>query len=130
MRHLLTLFLLTVGASACASDVVAGSDIAPILEASSEDHFDEARLARYNIEVYSGGGIPGTQGASFVVENYREVLQIIVDQCELGRTILVQATDGVSLLAILKNDLTDKQLGCIKEKEQPGVRLKDWGTNG
>lgn len=86
--------------------------------------------ARYNIEVYSGGGIPGSAGANFYVKDYRQVLQAIVDRCKLGRTVLVQATDGVSLLAIMNDDLTGTQIDCIKASEQPGLRFKDWGTNG
>lgn len=102
----------------------------PIQTQPSEDDFDAAMHARYNIEVYSGGGIPGSPGANFRVANYRQVLQTIVDRCELGRTVLVQATDGVSLLAIMDNDLSDKQIACIKDSEQPGVTLRDWGTRG
>lgn len=114
----------------CASGNATRSGTEPIVEASSEQHFDEARQARYNIEVYSGRGIPGSAGADFFVKDYKTVLQTIVDRCNLGRTVLVQASDGVSLLAIMDNDLTKKKIACIKENEQPGVRFKDWGTDG
>jgi len=114
--------------TACAGQV--GAQNVAIVEAQSEDDFDTARQARWNIEVYSGGGIPGSSGAGVIVKDYRQVLQTTVDRCKLGRTVLVQATDGVSLLAIMNNDITQAQINCIKESEQPGLRLKDWGTNG
>jgi hypothetical protein len=100
-----------------------------IVEAQSEDDFDAARLARWNIEVYSGLGLPGSPGAQVYIVDYKNVLQSIVDRCKLGRTVLVQATDGVSLLAIMDDDLSQVQLDCIKASEQPGLRLKDWMTN-
>ena len=111
----------------CAGQV--GAQTNAIVEAQSEDDFDTARLARWNIEVYSSPGIPGSTGASFYIKDYKNVLQGIADRCKLGHTMLVQATDGVSLLAIMNDDLSREQLDCIKESEQPGLRLKDWGTN-
>ncbi|MEO1221647.1 MAG: hypothetical protein AAFY42_09920 [Pseudomonadota bacterium] len=114
--------------AACAGQV--GAQNVAIVDAQSEEDFDKARQARWSIEVYSGGGIPGSPGASVIVSDYHQVLQSIVDRCKLGRTVQVQATDGVSLLAIMNDDLSQEQLDCIKESEQPGLRLKDWGTNG
>ena len=127
MRALLAL-IIALALSACAGPLSAQS--VPIKQAETEDDFDKAQYTRWNIEVYSGLGLPGSPGADQYIKDYLEVLQAIVDQCELGATILTQATDGVSLLAILNDDLTDKQLACVRDKERVGLRLVDWGTRG
>lgn len=103
---------------------------APIVKATTEDQFDDAMRARWNIEVLSGGGIPGSAGADNYIRDADSVLQNIVDRCQLGQTILVRATDGVSLLAILEKKLSPTQISCIRSFERPGLTLKDRGNDG
>lgn len=119
---------LTVSLFACAASD--SGESVPITTAQTQDEAGDTMHARWNIEVYSGQGIPGSPGAQLYIPDYLEVLQGIVDECELGETVLVQATDGVSLLVIMNNDLSDAQISCVRDKERPGLRLVDWGTDG
>ncbi|MEP0392503.1 MAG: hypothetical protein ABJ205_07360 [Erythrobacter sp.] len=128
MNRLLFASVLIVPIAACAASADNGS--VPIYEAQTADEVGESMQVRYSIEVTSGRGIPGSPGADFYVKDYKNVLQTIVDRCKLGRTVLVQATDGVSLLTIMNNDLSDTQITCVKDSEQPGLRLKDAGIRG
>jgi len=101
----------------------------PIQVAQTADEAEDTMHARWNIEVRSGRSI-GSTASQVMISDYMTVLQGIVDRCELGRTVLVQATDGVSILAIMDDNITDDQIACIKESERPGLRLVDWGTDG
>ncbi len=119
---------LAAALTACASN--ASAETTPITVAQTADDAEDTMHARWNIEVRSGHGIPGSPGADQYIANYLEVLQEIVDRCKLGETVLVQATDGVSLLAILNDKLSDTQIECVRGSERPGLRLIDWGTDG
>ncbi len=114
--------------TACASN--ASAETTPITVAQAADEAEDTMHARWNIEVHSGAGIPGSPGADQYIADYLEVLQEIVDRCKLGASVLVQATDGVSLLAIRNDKLSDGQIDCIRQSERPGLRLVDWGTDG
>ncbi len=125
--HKLTSIALPLLATACANAAGAGAGPVPISQASSEADFELARAARYSVEVYSGRGLPGSPGADQYIADYLTVLQDVVDTCALGETVLVQATDGVSILAITDNDLSENQVACIRGKERPGLSLRDRG---
>ena len=99
----------------------------PIKDARTSEEFEAALNARWRISISSGPGLPGSPGAGQFVADYRKVLQGIVDECELGETLLVQATDGVSVLAILNEPSADK-VACIKQNEGPGLIFQDRGA--
>lgn len=120
--------LFALALTACASN--ASAEGVPITVAQTADEAEDTMHARWNIEVHSGPGIPDSPGADQYIADYLEVLQEIVDRCKLGKTVLVQATDGVSLLAIMNNKLSDGQIDCIRQSERPGLRLVDRGADG
>ncbi|MEL6529344.1 MAG: hypothetical protein AAGK01_04005 [Pseudomonadota bacterium] len=124
----LSLTIVAASLAACADN--ASAEPTPITVAQTSDEAEDTMHARWNIEVHSGRGIPGSPGADQYIANYLEVLQEIVDRCKIGKTVLVQATDGVSLLAIMNDDLSEDQIACVRTSERPGLRLVDWGTNG
>ena len=126
IRAALPLFMLVAALAGCASPLSAES--APIRQAQTEQEFAAAIAARWSIEVYSGGGIPGTAGADVIVPDYLSVLQAIVDECQLGASLLVHATEGVSLLSILNDDLSPDQVACIRGKQRVGLRLNAKGS--
>ena len=99
------------------------------------ERFEDARERRecfyrdtetnWSIEIYESGGIPGTPGADLVVPNAFQVLQGIVDRCELGSAYFLRATDGVAHLYVGHPDLTPKQIDCIRSAERPGLWLRE-----
>ncbi len=120
---------LFVSSSACAAPAKQEQYLIEDYDAAKHDDAIPA-TARYQIEIHSGGGIPGTAGADQYYREPKKVLQAIVDQCQLGRTIYSQATDGVSLLTIVDPKLSEEKVACIRSAEDVGLRLRDWGTNG
>ena len=120
-----TLFLLPALALLSACIPAQSRDAMSITPATTEQHFEQAAQARWEIVINSGHGLPGSPGADIVIQDYETVLQSIVDECELGATFLVQATDGISVLAILNDNLSPDQVACIRAKEQSGLRLSE-----
>lgn len=93
----------------------------PMEVAQSDEQRASASAARWVIVAYEGRGIPGSPGAQTVLPDARNFLQHVVDSCELGRTVLMIATDGVIILHITNNNLTDEQLRCLRAFERPGL---------
>ena len=113
--------------SACANTQSAGTS--PIVDAQSAEEAELAMNARWRIVIHSGAGIPGTAGADDYYRKPKQVLQVIVDQCRLGKTIYTQATDGVSVLSIVNDALSEEQIACIRSAEDNGLYLSDRGPS-
>ena len=52
-----------------------------------------------------------------------QLLQEIVERCELGSAYLQNATDGGARLLIGNPDLKSSQLNCVRSAERPGLRV-------
>jgi hypothetical protein len=122
----LAIAVLAAPVAGCAHDEAAPSSA--IVDYSADTHEQAVAEARYEIIIHSGAGIPGSPGAGDYYRRPREVLQAIVDTCALGSSIYIQATDGVSVLAIVNPDLTDEQVACVRSAEDNGLRFTDKGT--
>ncbi len=112
--------------TACAIDTAPVS--VPIADYDAQTDEEVIRDARFQIVIHSGAGIPGTPGAGDYYREPKRVLQSIVDTCELGRTIYLTATDGVSVLTIVNDMLSEEQVTCIRSAEANGLRLTDRGA--
>ncbi len=123
----LALVLCASPATACATDGAPTS--VPIADYDPQTDEDVMRNARFQITIHSGAGIPGTPGAGEYYRQPKRVLQSIVDTCELGATIYIVATDGVSVLKIVNDALSDTQVACIRSAEANGLYLTDRGAS-
>ena len=83
----------------------------------------QAILGAYprQIEVYHARGITGANNV--FIPDAMNVLKGLVEQCNLGRTLLAYQTDGVALLYIGR--LNSEQVACIRPYERPGLTLQD-----
>ena len=97
----------------------------PIEIAQNDEQDEIASAARWVIVAWEGRGITGGPGANVTLPDARNFLQNVVDSCELGRSILGVATDGVILLHIANTNLTGEQVRCLRAFERPGFIVQD-----
>ncbi len=121
------LFTLALPVAACAHEEAPASSA--IADFDAELHEETVSGARWEIIIHSGAGIPGTAGAGDFYRRPKQVLQAIIDTCDLGASIYRQATDGVSILTIANPALSDDQIACIRSAEDNGLRLSDRGSD-
>ncbi|MBV7259915.1 hypothetical protein [Erythrobacter crassostreae] len=124
--RLLAASALIAPTAACAHEKA--PETSAIVDYEYAKHDDLVKYARWQIIIHSGAGIPGSPGAGEYYRQPKKVLQAIVDNCELGRTVYAVATDGVSVLTIANDDLSEKQVACIRSAEDNGLRLSDKGV--
>ena len=77
----------------------------------------------WQVMIYHARGITGDNDT--YVPDHRAVLQDMVERCELGRTLLSYATDGVAYLYIGEGGLGDDQIACVRTFERPGLFLQE-----
>jgi len=125
IHQTLTILLAALPIAACAHDDAPASDGIADYDPQTDENL--IRNARYKIIIHSGPGIPGTPGAGEYYREPKRVLQAIVDTCDLGPTIYTVATDGVSVLTIVDDSLSEAKVACIRSAEAPGLSLSDTG---
>jgi hypothetical protein len=77
----------------------------------------------WEIVIYYERGITGAN--EVYVPDAVNVLESIVADCRLGRTILSYNTDGVASLFVGSGGLSDIQQTCIRSYERPGLYLQE-----
>ncbi len=120
LTSLTAIMIALVGCTASAQPATA-----PIEIAQTDEQASTATASRWVVVAWEGRGIPGSPGADVTLPDARNFLQNVVDSCELGRSILTVATDGVILLHIANNNLTDEQVQCLRAFERPGFMVQD-----
>lgn len=77
----------------------------------------------WQVMIYHALGITGDNET--FVPDHEAVLQDMVESCDLGRTMLTYATDGVAYLQIGAGGLSEQQIACVRGFERPGLHLQE-----
>jgi hypothetical protein len=119
------LLVAVAGCAAAPQPAIKNSNSSEGISRATREEMREASSRRWSIRVYEGVGPPGSPDANIVISDAPSVLQGIVDECELGETMLFHYTDGVANLEIEDPQLTPGQIDCVRRFERPGLLLEE-----